>query len=97
MLGRLEDSPFPKVPSVRVEEPLGFKLLPVSVAPNSEVPTVQVNLPPSEVLTVQVEPPVSTVSGPPASSKASVEEARIAGQGKLQESTEIEDLKELKI
>ncbi|KAI3458980.1 hypothetical protein Pfo_015643 [Paulownia fortunei] len=94
--GRLEDSPFSKLPLVRVEEPLGFKLLPVSAATNSEVSTVQVDLPSSEVFTVQVEP-AAKGSSPPASSKASAEETRIAVQDKLQESEEIEDLKGLKI
>lgn len=84
--GRLEDLAFARLPLARVEEPIGFKLLPVSVAPHSEV------------LRVQVEPPVPTVStSPPASLKASVEENRIAVKDKLQELAEIEDLKDLKI
>ncbi|KAL2227759.1 UNVERIFIED_CONTAM: Double-stranded RNA-binding protein 6, partial [Sesamum indicum] len=97
-LGRLEDSPIPKVPSVRVEEPLSFKLLPVSITPNSDIPTVQVDPPSSDALTARVESPVCKVTSPPASSKASGEETKIAVQDKLQGPTEIEDfLKDLKI
>ncbi|KAL0283437.1 UNVERIFIED_CONTAM: Double-stranded RNA-binding protein 6 [Sesamum angustifolium] len=95
-LGRLEDSPIPRVPSVRVEEPFSLKLLPVSITPNSEIPTAQVDPPSSEVLTVRVASPVSKVSSPPASSKASGEETKIAVQDKLQGPMEIEDfLKDL--
>ncbi|PIN08639.1 hypothetical protein CDL12_18782 [Handroanthus impetiginosus] len=85
---RLEESPFSKV---QIEEPLGSKLLAVSVASKTEVPAVQVDRPSSEVLAVQVESPASEVSSLPASPNASIEE------DKPQESAVIEALKDLKI
>ncbi|KAI3470464.1 hypothetical protein Pfo_027127 [Paulownia fortunei] len=95
---RLESSPFSRHPLIRVEEPLGSKLLPLCKATNFEVPPLQLELPSSEVPTVEVESPVSKVSSPPASSKPSAEETTgIIIQDKLQESAGIEDLKELKI
>ncbi|KAK4480323.1 hypothetical protein RD792_013393 [Penstemon davidsonii] len=50
-----------------------------------------------EVPKGQVESPASKISSPAAGSKASAEETRIAVQHKLQESAEIEGLKNLKI
>ncbi|KAK4436007.1 Double-stranded RNA-binding protein 6 [Sesamum alatum] len=90
---RLEEKPFSKLPVIQADEPLDCKLLPGCIAPNSEVAAIQLEQPSSEVSTVQVGSPVSTVSSSPISSKGSAEETGIA----VQESTGIEDLKELKI
>ncbi|KAH6760378.1 dsRNA-binding protein 2 [Perilla frutescens var. frutescens] len=84
----LDDSPLSKLPSVLVQDPSGFKK-PVLSAPNSEAPTVPVDLATSEVLTVEVKPPVSV--------KPSAEETASEKQDKLQELAENEGLKDLKI
>ncbi|KAH6838180.1 dsRNA-binding protein 2 [Perilla frutescens var. hirtella] len=88
VLSTLDDSPLSKLPSVLVQDPSGFKK-PVLSAPNSEAPTVPVDLATSEVLTVEVKPPVSV--------KPSAEETASEKQDKLQELAENEGLKDLKI
>ncbi|XP_073305652.1 double-stranded RNA-binding protein 2-like [Primulina huaijiensis] len=93
----LEESKFPKIPRVRVEEPLGSKLLPVCEAPDSEVPAVQTHLLATEVTAVQVASPVSKVNNPTTTSKQSAEEARTTLQDKMPESAGVADFSELKI
>lgn len=95
--GRLGDSPFFKLPMVRVEEPLGPKLLPVHLAPFSEVPALQLEPPSFEVPRVQIQSPVSSSISSSTSTKASINEIRISVQDTLQESSEIKALIELKI
>lgn len=95
--GRLGDSPFFKLPLVRVEEPLGPKLLPVHLAPFSEVPALQLEPPSFEVPRVQIQSPVSSSISSSTSTKAPINEIRISAQDMLQESAEIKALKELKI
>ncbi|KAL8538597.1 hypothetical protein ACS0TY_000568 [Phlomoides rotata] len=84
---QMSDLSFPKLPSLRVEEPSGFKIFPVSVAPHSEVPAVKVDLPPAEALTTEVDPLVSKACSPPASSKESDDETRILIEEFLKELT----------
>lgn len=95
--GRPGDSPFFKLPLVRVEEPLGPKLLPVHLAPFSEVPALQLEPPSFEIPRVQIQSPVSSSIGSSTSTKAPINEIRISFQDVLQESSEIKALKELKI
>ncbi|CAA0841100.1 Double-stranded RNA-binding protein 2 [Striga hermonthica] len=82
-----------RLPTAKVEE-LPFAGAPP--VPISEVPARQVGVPSSEVFTVQVER-VAKFSGPPGSPRAAGDKNRIAVHDKLQESREIEDLKNLKI
>lgn len=83
---QMTDFPFPKLPSLRIEEPSGLKILPVSRAPHSEVPAVKVDLPPAEAL-IEVEPLVSKVCSPTGSSKASDDETRLLIEEYLKELT----------
>ncbi|KZV37378.1 double-stranded RNA-binding protein 2-like [Dorcoceras hygrometricum] len=96
-VSRLEESKFPKVPLVRVEEPLGSKLSPVCETPDSEVPVVQTHLRAAEVTAIQVASPVSEVNNPTTTSNQSAEEARTTLHDKLPESAGVEDFSELKI
>ncbi|KAL6578072.1 hypothetical protein OROMI_010400 [Orobanche minor] len=50
---------FSKVPLVRFDEPLGYKSPPVRIAPNSEVQSVQVEVPLSEIPKGEVKLPAS--------------------------------------
>ncbi|KAK4485326.1 hypothetical protein RD792_007963 [Penstemon davidsonii] len=94
---RLEDLPIVHL-AVKVEEPPVSKAVP---APNSHVSTVKNEMVPasSQVPKVRVEHPASKISRPLGSTTAtgSEEETRIAVQDKLQESAEVEGLKNLKI
>ncbi|KAL0382663.1 UNVERIFIED_CONTAM: Double-stranded RNA-binding protein 6 [Sesamum calycinum] len=94
--GRLEEKPFSKLPVIQANEPLDSKSLPGCTAPTSEVAPDHEQLS-SEVSTIRVGLPVSKVSSSLLSSKGSAEETGIAVPDRLQESTGIEDLKELKI
>ncbi|KAL0452165.1 UNVERIFIED_CONTAM: Double-stranded RNA-binding protein 2 [Sesamum latifolium] len=94
---RLEEKPFSKLPVIQTNEPLDCKSLPGCIAPTSEVAPDQLEQPSSEVSTVPVGSPLSKVSSSLLSLKGSVEETGIAVPDRLQESTGIEDLKELKI
>ncbi|KAK6137964.1 hypothetical protein DH2020_028290 [Rehmannia glutinosa] len=88
--GRLDESPFSKPPLIGVEESLSSMSPPITIAPNAEAPSVQLEIPSSTEVgpTVEVKLPVSkAIISPPGSSKPSAEE-ELAG---------IEDLKELKI
>ncbi|KZV53140.1 double-stranded RNA-binding protein 2-like [Dorcoceras hygrometricum] len=95
--GRLGDSPFFKLPLVRVEEPLGPKLLPFHLAPFSKVPSVPLEPPSFEVPVVQIQPLVSSSVSSSTRTKAPTNEIFIPVQEMLQESAEINALKELKI
>ncbi|KAL0340741.1 UNVERIFIED_CONTAM: Double-stranded RNA-binding protein 6 [Sesamum radiatum] len=94
--GRLEEKPFSKLPVIQANEPLDSKSLPGCTAPTSEVAPDH-EQPSSEVSTIRVGLPVSKVSSSLLSSKGSAEETGIAVPDRLQESTGIEDLEELKI
>ncbi|KAL0358669.1 UNVERIFIED_CONTAM: Double-stranded RNA-binding protein 2 [Sesamum angustifolium] len=95
--GRLEEKPFSKLPVIQANKPLDSKSLPGCTAPTSEVAPDQLEQPSSEVSKIRVGLPVSKVSSSLLSSKGSAEETGIAVPDRLQESTGIEDLKELKI
>lgn len=84
---QMTDLSFPKLPSLRVEKASGFKIFPVSMAPDSEVPAVKVDLPPAEALTSQVESLVTKVCSPSASSKSSDDETRLLIEEYLKELT----------
>ncbi|KAL3810490.1 hypothetical protein ACJIZ3_000014 [Penstemon smallii] len=83
-------------PVVKVEDPRRSISL-TGRAEELPVSKAAAPAPKFEVPKVQVESPASKISSPAASSKASAEETRIAVQHKLQESAEIEGLKNLKI
>lgn len=95
--GRLEESSVSKLLVVQVEEPLGRKSFPIPIGPKSDLPKFPFNLLSSEIFTAPPESIVSKISSPPANSKASGEASRIAAQDKSQESSAVEDLKNLKI
>ncbi|KAL0403472.1 UNVERIFIED_CONTAM: Double-stranded RNA-binding protein 2 [Sesamum radiatum] len=95
--GRLEEKPFSKLRVIQVNKPRDCVSLPGCIAPTSEVAPDQLEQPSSEVSTVRVRSPVSKVSSSLLSSKGSAEETGIAVPDRLQESTGIEDLKELQI
>ncbi|XP_073315537.1 double-stranded RNA-binding protein 2-like [Primulina huaijiensis] len=96
-VSKLEESKFPKIPLVRVEEPFGSKLLPICETPDSEVPAVQTHLLAAEFTAVQVASPVSEVNNATTTSIQFAEEAGTNLQDKLPESAGVENFSELKI
>lgn len=94
---RLDESLLSKISSIRAEEPIGSKFLPVSLVPKFQAPSTEAEPPQSQMLNAQVESLISKANDAVASPEAAEKESIRAEKDEMKELTEIEGLKDLKI